>query len=285
MKGKVHGYRWMRVVLAVLMATAISAMAEAGSMRELTFNPCGDYPKDPVLSTGMNAFCSPKIREAVNWLVDRDYIATNIMGGRGTAKYVPLVHGSRDYRRYQTTIQQIEAHYAYNPTQACTIIAMEMNLMGATMVGGVWHFAGTPVVIRLIVRSELYESLMIGEYLAAQLAGCGFTVDKLHRTHAEAMALWFSGDPCAGAWHIYTGSWSLPAIPTDEGDRFAYFYTDMGLPSPLWQAYNPSSDLYKVATLLSQSSLPPAERDYYFQEALWLCMEDSARVWLVDVLP
>ncbi len=39
----------------------------------------------------LNPFSNPKIREATNWLVDRDYIVQEVLGGLGTVRYVPLV--------------------------------------------------------------------------------------------------------------------------------------------------------------------------------------------------
>ncbi|MEZ4835855.1 MAG: ABC transporter substrate-binding protein [Caldilineaceae bacterium] len=48
-----------------------------GSYNELTLNPTG-----PVLEDGtLNPFGDPQIREAVNWLIDRDYIVQEIFDG------------------------------------------------------------------------------------------------------------------------------------------------------------------------------------------------------------
>src|SRR5262249_23485978 len=58
-----------------------------GSSSELTFNPVGlTFPK-----TGeLNPFHVPAIREAINWLVDRDYVAEEIYGGLAVPRYLPL---------------------------------------------------------------------------------------------------------------------------------------------------------------------------------------------------
>lgn len=57
-----------------------------GSYNELTFNPAG-----PVFTgTGkLNPFAIPAIREAVNWLIDRDYLTKEVLGR------CPPVQGSR----------------------------------------------------------------------------------------------------------------------------------------------------------------------------------------------
>jgi len=66
----------------------------------LTFNPsaCADESK-------LNPFSVAKIREAMNWLVDRDYIVAEIMGGLGTPRYVPINTASADRGRLAAEIR------------------------------------------------------------------------------------------------------------------------------------------------------------------------------------
>ena len=45
----------------------------------------------------LNPFSNPKVREAVNWLIDRNYIAQEGMGGLGTPRYVPILSTFPDY--------------------------------------------------------------------------------------------------------------------------------------------------------------------------------------------
>ena len=49
-----------------------------GSYNEMTFNPA------EFADGRLNPFTSPKIREAMNWLMDRNYIVQEIYGGRPT---------------------------------------------------------------------------------------------------------------------------------------------------------------------------------------------------------
>ena len=78
-----------------------------GSYNELSFNPAG-----PEFTDGrLNPFDNPKIREAMNMLVDRDYIAQEIFGGLGTPKFTSLNSAFADYARYVDTCRAIEAFY------------------------------------------------------------------------------------------------------------------------------------------------------------------------------
>jgi peptide/nickel transport system substrate-binding protein len=109
-----------------------------GSYTELTLNPSG-----PEFNDGrLNPFSNPKIREAMNRLVDRDYIVQSIFGGMGSPLYTTILPASADYERYRDTIEGIEAAYAYDLTQAQQAISTEMLAMGATLVGGIWHYDG-----------------------------------------------------------------------------------------------------------------------------------------------
>ena len=94
-----------------------------GSSSELTFNPVGPtFPK-----TGeLNPFHVPAIREAINWLVDRDYVAEEIYGGLAVPRYLPLTTAFPDYARLADVARRLELHYSYDPEKAKAIIAKEM---------------------------------------------------------------------------------------------------------------------------------------------------------------
>jgi len=56
-----------------------------GSYTELTFNPVG-----PEYGEGeLNPFSNPKIREAVNLIIDRNYVVEEIYGGLAIPKFLP----------------------------------------------------------------------------------------------------------------------------------------------------------------------------------------------------
>jgi len=115
-----------------------------GSYTELTFNPSGPEFQDGRL----NPFSNPKIREAMNWLVDRNYIVQEIYGGLAQVKVTSLNSNFPDYARYVDTLREIEAKYAYNPDKAKEVITAEMEAMGATLgADGKWTYKDAPLVI------------------------------------------------------------------------------------------------------------------------------------------
>ncbi|MEM3930186.1 MAG: ABC transporter substrate-binding protein [Candidatus Korarchaeum sp.] len=252
-----------------------------GMYFELTFNPVGPtFPK-----TGeLNPFSNKKIREAMNYVIDRDYIVNEIMGGLAMPKFVPLVKLLPEGQRYSDEITKIETEYAYSFEKGRAIIESEMRKMGAELVGGKWYFKGNPVTLHFIIRVEDARKA-IGDYVAMQLEKLGFTVDRMYKTRAEAAPLWSAGDPAEGKWHLYTGGWITTAVSRDDSNVFQFFYTPESSQgsSPLWRAYNPDPTFRELANKLAQGQFRTAEeRDQMMRKALWMAMEDSVRVWIVD---
>ncbi|MBW6455076.1 MAG: hypothetical protein K0A98_04245 [Trueperaceae bacterium] len=259
----------------------IDYVQAAGLYYELSFNPVG--PEFP--GGGLNPFAVPRIREAMNWLVDRNYVVQEVQGGLGVARWTAFNSAASDYARYIEVIRAIELEYAYDLAKAEAVISEEMEKLGATKVGGVWNYGGAPVVIKLLIRSDSQERVEIGNYVAVQLEAIGFQTEQNLRTAAEASPIWINGNPADGLFHIYTGGWITTVIPRDLGGNFAFFYTDTGLASPLWQAYVNDPEFYEVAQALDNNEFTTlAQRDEMISRALRLSLEDSVRLWLVDRL-
>jgi peptide/nickel transport system substrate-binding protein len=267
------------VVAAVEASDALDSYRSSGSYNELTFNTAG-----PVFEgTGkLNPFGVARIREAMNYLVDRNYIAEEIMGGLGIPRWTTFNSASTDAALMADVIRGIELKYAYNLETANTIITEEMEKLGATLEDGVWTYEGEPVELIFLIRTEDARR-EIGDYVANQLEDIGFTVMRDYRTSAEASPLWIGSDPNEGLWNIYTGGWITTAIPRSLTDNFAFFYTDMGYGVPLWAAYVNDPEFYELADKLQYNQYTSIdEKVEMLARELELAMPESQRVWLVD---
>ena len=250
-----------------------------GNYNDLTFMPSTAKEFE---DGRLNPFFSDKIREAMNWLIDRDYITQEISGGLAAPRFVPINKASKDAAVLADTIAAISLKYAYNPDKAVEVITAEMEALGAEMVGDAWHYNGEPVVLIGLIRVE-DERLEIGDYVSNLLEDIGFTVERDYKTSAEASPCWLRGDPNSGCAHFYTGGWVSTAISRDAATNFSFFYTPDGLPFPPWQAYSPSEEFYDVATKLNNSEFATMdERAELMARALELSLEDSQRLWLKD---
>jgi peptide/nickel transport system substrate-binding protein len=246
-----------------------------GSYRELTMNPAQ-------IEGDLNPFSNQKIREAVHWLVDRNYIVEEIYGGLARARYTCLNTVFPDYAKLAAVAREMEIKYAHDPEKATEIITTEMEGMGAELVDGQWMYNGEPVDIIFVIRTE-DKRREIGDYVANLFEELGFTVERLYRTGTESAVLWQQSDPYEGLWHIYTAGWGASYVNRDLAGNFEFFYTPRGYTLPLWQTYTPSPELDTCADRLNRSDFSTLEeRQALMAECLPLSMEDAVRVFLVD---
>ncbi|MCB0086995.1 MAG: hypothetical protein KDE54_03710, partial [Caldilineaceae bacterium] len=149
-------------VFQSIQAAGLKYAQSYGNYSELTFNPAG-----PVFEgTGkLNPFAVPAVREAMNWLVDRDYISEELYGGLAVPRYLPITRAFPDYARLVDVARQLELKYAHDPDKAREVITAEMEKLGAEMVDGQWQYEGEPVEIIVLIRTEDVRN-EIGDYVA-----------------------------------------------------------------------------------------------------------------------
>jgi peptide/nickel transport system substrate-binding protein len=250
-----------------------------GSYNEYSFNtaPFTD-------ATKLNPFSNPKIREAVNWIIDRNYLVQEIVGGLANPKLFCLNSSFPDYAVYADIARALENQYAYNPEKGNAVIAAEMEAMGATLVDGKWNFGGAPIVIVIIIRTE-DERMQLGDYLGTRLEEAGFTVDRQYKTRTEASPIWVQSNPADGLWNVYTGGWISTQISRDDGSNFSFFYGPYDYPIPLHMAYVNDPAFEEVYLKLRNNEFATLEeRRELFAVAMPLSLQDSARVWIYDEL-
>lgn len=249
-----------------------------GSSAEITVNPAG-----PTFNDGrINPFHVREIREALNWLVNRRYIAEELYGGLAVPRYLPLSTAFPDYARLADVARTLELRYHYDPERAKRIIHAEMEELGATLENGRWMHDGAPVVLSIVIRTD-DERRRVGDYLANLMEEVGFEVERLYRAAEEASRIWIFGDPNEGEWHLYTGGWGATVVQRDQAEGLSFYYTSRGRPEPLWQAYDPDPEFDELADRLQRRDYTTwEERQEMMARALELAMENSVRVWLID---
>ena len=251
-----------------------------GSNNQLLFNTvaCSD-------TTKLNPFTNVKIREAMNWAVDRTYISEEIMSGLAIPKYTALSSAFADYARYADKMAEIEIKYGYNLDKAKEVVDTEMVAMGAELgADGKWQYQGKPVTIIGLHRTE-DARLEIGNYFADQLETLGFTVDRQNKTRTEAGPIW-QGTPSDCGFTYYTAGWISTAISRDDGNMFIQYNTGQMQAIPLFNEYTPSAELLDVATKLFTNNFANMdERAELFKTSLDLSMQESNwGLWVTDNL-
>ena len=251
-----------------------------GTWDAFMFNPVQTFNDGRI-----NPFGYPEIREAINWLIDRNFMIQEYMGGLGLAKFTPITASFPDYARYIDVIRAMETTYAYNPDKATQVISAKMEELGFTKnADGKWMQGDQPVIIITVIRME-DERKDFGDYLCNQLENIGFTCDRQYKTKREASPIWYSSDPYEGLWNIYTAGWINNFVNRDEGSNFALYYSPLAGSSPNYQARTPSAELADVVLRLNNNDFRSLdERDELFRKAIPLGMQDGCVMSVVDTL-
>lgn len=236
----------------------------------------------------LNPFSNRRIREAMNWLIDRNYINQEIYGGGSLPKLLPITTQLVEYTNLVETARALETKYAYDLEKARAQIASEMEAMGATLGDdGKWQFNGEPVTLIFLIRSDGDGTRQpMGDYVSNQLEEVGFTVDRQYKTSSEAFPIWIGSVASEGQWHLYTAGYLPSGLTRDERGNIQQYY----LPTSV-QASDPfisnvaDPELQQLGDDLAQGKFnTKEERDAMLARSLELALEDSLFVWVVDQL-
>lgn len=236
----------------------------------------------------LNPFSNRKIREALNWLIDREYVNQEIYGGGSLPKLLPITTQLVEYTNLIETARVLETKYAYDLERAREQVATEMEAMGATLgADGKWQFNGEPITLIFLIRSDGDGTRQpMGDYVSNQLEEVGFTVDRQYKTSSEAFPIWLGSVASEGQWHMYTAGYLPSGLTRDERGNIQQYY----LPTSV-QASDPfisnvaDPELQKLGDDLAQGNFADkAERDEMLARALELSIQDSLFVWVVDQL-
>lgn len=265
--------------LPELKEAGVKYSTNNGLYYDILYNPA-------IFSDGrLNPFSNRKIREATNWLFDRNYINQEVYEGGGLAKWFAIQTQGPDYVDLIDVARSLETKYAYDLEQAREVISAEMEGMGATLVDGKWTYNGEPIVLTFIIRNDSDKTrIPIGEYVAAQFEAIGFTVDRQLKTGGEASPIWIGSIPEDGLWHMYTAAWGASIIDRDEANIFQEMYlpsSQQGIPA--WYSNVPDPEYQTLGDRLYNADYKDlAERKTMMERAMALSLEDSLQVFLID---
>ncbi|MCJ7583351.1 MAG: ABC transporter substrate-binding protein [Anaerolineales bacterium] len=268
--------------LAEIKAANLCYTQSYGTYYSLMFNPAVFTD-----ATRLNPFMNRKIREATNWLIDRNYINQEVFAGGALPKLFPLTTQLVDYTGVIDVARGLEAYYAYNFDKGKEIIVAEMQAMGATVgADGKFMFNGAPVTLIFLIRNDGDGTrLVMGNYFATQMEAVGFTIERQEKKSSELSPLWIGSTPSDGLWSLYTGGWGASGLNRDEKSIFQEMYlpsSAQGIPLFLDNAVDPV--FQQVGDDLANGNFTTLqERHDLMVEALPLSVQDSLQTWIVDL--
>lgn len=307
-----HGGWLDEIVVSVVDSASAISQLQAGTIDFYSFNLASDaYPAirdaglqttqafggyygisfNPAVftdTTELNPFSNRKIREAMNWLIDRNYINQEVYAGGSLPKLLPITTQLIEYANLIDTARALEAKYVYDFDRAREIIDAEMTAMGAELgVDGKWQYNGAPISLIFLIRSDGDGTRKpMGDYVANQLESIGFTVDRQYKTSSEAFPIWQGTTAADGQWHMYTAGYIPSGLGTlrDESANIqqAYLNTSIQASEPFISNVS-DPEFQQLGDDLAQGHYASKEeRLEMMRRALELSLEDSLFVWTID---
>ena len=193
----------------------------------------------------LNPFQFKEIRFAVNYLINREFIVDEILNGYGSVQIDPFGISSPEY---EALIPVLESYnFKYNPNLAKDIIEKTLISNGATKLDGKWAYKGTPISIKIMIRSDDLPRKSMGEILAIQLENIGFTVQKDYGDLNKANLVVYGTDPQELSWQVYTEGFGgtsqfVRYNPSTAAQMYAPYFGSMpGWGNPFFWNYQNSS--------------------------------------------
>lgn len=243
-----------------------------------------DILLNPAESEKLNPFASREVRFAVNYMLDRDLIVNELMGGYG----VPMVSNYGPFDPdYPAVLAEIEGlGVSYDPGRARGIISKYMEGTGAVMSGGAWHHGGEPVELSVFIRSDDPVRRSIGETLASALEGAGFAVKRQFGDLNKAFVVVYGSDPAEHRWHAYTEGWGGRSAfvrydQTGLAQMYAPWFSNMpGFNSPGYWNYENAEIDELTRRIYSGDFASAGERDALVSEAAGAGAREAVRIFL-----
>ena len=178
---------------------------------------------NPAVSGKFNPFSIREVRFALNYMVDRNLIVDEILGGYG----LPMVSAYKPYDPdYLLILDELQSFdFRYNPILADNMISTALEKAGAKKISGKWYYDSKPIEITIFIRNDDQIRKSIGEVLYSQLQKEGFAVHKDYGDLAKAYSVVYGSDPCDMKWNIYTEAYSMSGFVRYDSVITAQMYS------------------------------------------------------------
>jgi len=261
-------------------APGIKIYEAPATMLSLILNPA------PAPEGELNPFSLREVRFALQFLINRDFIAQEIFKGLARPMVTFVSPFDFDYLTVADVVR--EYNITYDPGRAREMIKKAMEGAGAVLKEGRWYYKDKPVEVRFIIRVE-DERREIGDLIRAELEKVGFTVVPIYHPFAPAILTVYGSDPRLFEWHLYTEGWGRGAA-----ERYDYATANqMAAPwlgnMPGWQEVGfwqyRNEKLDELGQRLFRGEFKDREeRDELYREIVRLSLEESVRIWLAAVI-
>ncbi|MCK4258147.1 MAG: hypothetical protein KAX49_04170 [Halanaerobiales bacterium] len=167
-----------------------------------------------------NPFAIKEVRFALNWLIDRQYIVDEILGGAGGPMFTMATPGQPGTYKYNLVASRMgmtaegDEEKALADIESAMVKASELpeNKGKLVKTDGWWSFNGEPISLQFLIRvDDPNGRVKEGEYVAQQLEKAGIKVERLLWDRVKAIKTAYYSNPADYLWHMYTEGWGAGA--------------------------------------------------------------------------
>ena len=240
---------------------------------------------NPTDSGEFNPFSIREVRHALNFLVDRNLIVNELLGGYGSQMISNYGIFSADYLGIIDVLESFQ--FRYNPSFANQIITEQLESAGAQKINDVWHYDDEPITITFFIRSDDPARKAIGEILSSNLESIGFIVEKEFGDLNKAFVVVYGSDPAEQKWHLYTEGWGSSGFTRYDSVALAQMYAPWfsNMPGNNNPSYwNYQNDLLDEITqkIYAGESETAEERTRLIKDATTEGVNESVRIFLAS---
>lgn len=157
---------------------------------------------NPAVDEKFNPFSIQQVRFALQYLIDRNLIVNELMGGDGVTMISN--YGPFDPDFFLVVNELEKFNFRYNPDLANNMITEALTENGAKKIDGKWTYDGKPIQITFFIRNDDPVRKSIGEIISAELEKIGFVVKKDFGDLNKAFVVVYGSDPVELRWSLYT---------------------------------------------------------------------------------
>ncbi|HKU50296.1 MAG TPA: CFI-box-CTERM domain-containing protein, partial [Nitrososphaera sp.] len=234
----------------------------------------------------LNPFESRDARYALNFLIDRDFVVNEILRGYGSPMVDAFGLNSPEYLNIIDIVESLGIRY--NPAMAESMISQAMSDAGAVKTNDRWIYKGSPVSISILIRQDDAVRKSLGEVIASELEGIGFTVQRNYGDLNKANTVVYGSDPAELQWNLYTEGFAGTSAfvkynPVVPAQMYAPWYGRMpgGQNPAFWYYQNATLDEV-TQKILYFNFTSEQERNDLVRNAVRMGMQESVRLFIAQ---
>ena len=242
---------------------------------------------NPATGIEFNPFSTQKARFALNFLVDRDLIVNELLGGHG---FTQTSNYGKTSPTYLNIIDQVESfNFVYDSEFAKQLLTESLLDSGAVLIDDTWYYEDKPIILKFFIRSDDPVRKSIGELLAFHLEEFGFMVEREFGDLNKAFVLVYGSDPANFNWHLYTEAWASSAFVKHDRISLSQMYAPWlgnmpGFGNPSYWNYKHDTLDNLTQRIYTGDFITEQDRQLLVQEAIVHGMTESIRIFLAGAL-